>query len=196
MVIKIHRLLYFFIIGCLLWASSGWLLSEAAQFLITEKPLANPDVIIILGGDTGPRIDYGARLYHNLCPHPPLLMTAGSYFLEPMSLTMKRYAMEKWKVPSRDILIETCSTSTYENAKFCYPIIQKHGFKRVLVVTSDYHTGRSLHIFQKVFKDPTITLGILKGTDEVKVSSWWKDSAMTELVVLEWVKTVVYWWRY
>ncbi len=195
MVIKPLKLLYGAIVLGMLWLLLPFALEEPAQFLVYEKPLTNPDIIIVLGGDAGKRTDGAAALYHKY-HHPKLVMTSGSYFLEPQAVTMKRYMVEKWKIPTEDISTEIESTSTYENAVFTYPMIKQSGFKRILIVTSDYHTRRSFWIFKRIFKDPTIQLGIQSTSNELPEKKWWKDAKATETVILEWIKTCIYWARY
>lgn len=59
-------------------------------------------------------------------------------------------AMRDWLVRSGvnpdDVIIETKSTSTIENIKNAYEILQKYGKSRPVIVTSDYHLPRALQI--------------------------------------------------
>ncbi|KAN0023658.1 hypothetical protein ACTFIV_008045 [Dictyostelium citrinum] len=50
-----------------------------------------------------------------------------------------------------DILIESNSSNTAENARFTLNYLQKIGVQRLFIVTSDFHVLRSQYIFQTVF---------------------------------------------
>lgn len=54
-------------------------------------------------------------------------------------------------VPEKDILLETNSKNTHENALFSKQILSNHNLlnKKVLLITSAYHMKRSLACFQK-----------------------------------------------
>lgn len=50
-----------------------------------------------------------------------------------------------------DILLESASRSTYENAKDSLAIVRQHVWTSIAVVTSEYHTWRACHVFRKQF---------------------------------------------
>jgi uncharacterized SAM-binding protein YcdF (DUF218 family) len=51
-----------------------------------------------------------------------------------------------------DILEIAESRNTAEDAIFAKPIVEKHGAKSLIIVSSDFHMKRVKHIFKKVFK--------------------------------------------
>ena len=52
-------------------------------------------------------------------------------------------------VPDQDIILETESRTTGENAKYTALFLKERGFKRPLLVTSAYHMQRSVLNFEK-----------------------------------------------
>jgi uncharacterized SAM-binding protein YcdF (DUF218 family) len=60
--------------------------------------------------------------------------------------------LETLGIPNSDILLETDSRNTYENAFFSRQLIEKQGFvnSKVLLVTSAFHMRRALGCFAKV----------------------------------------------
>lgn len=52
-----------------------------------------------------------------------------------------------------DILEIAESQNTAEDAVLAKPIIEKHGAKSLIIVSSDFHMKRVKHIFKKVFKE-------------------------------------------
>lgn len=55
-------------------------------------------------------------------------------------------------VPESDILEIAESQNTVEDAILSKPIIEKHGFRSLIVVSSDFHMERVKYIFNCVFK--------------------------------------------
>lgn len=52
-----------------------------------------------------------------------------------------------------DILEIAESQNTAEDAVLAKPIVEKHGAKSLIIVSSDFHMTRVKHIFKKVFKE-------------------------------------------
>ena len=48
------------------------------------------------------------------------------------------------------------SANTIEDATLCRPIVERHGFRKLIVVTSDFHVARARFLFQREF--PAIAL--------------------------------------
>jgi uncharacterized SAM-binding protein YcdF (DUF218 family) len=147
-----------------------------------EVPLAG--AIVVLGGGTKPmmpprpwievaeagdRILYGSKLW--LERKAPILIVSGgrAEWLgeggQPESLDMAAIA-EVMGVPAQDIVQDSTSLNTYENAVNVRQILQQRGIKKVLLVTSALHMPRSLAIFQKQNID-----AIAAPTDFISVNS-------------------------
>ncbi|MBI5822079.1 MAG: YdcF family protein [Verrucomicrobia bacterium] len=43
------------------------------------------------------------------------------------------------------------SSNTIEDAKLCRPIVAQHGFRKLIVVTSDFHVPRARFLFEQEF---------------------------------------------
>lgn len=69
---------------------------------------------------------------------------------KPHGFYSSRYLISKG-IPKEDILEGVESSSTLEDADFSWPIIQKSGVERVIVVTSDFHVPRAQIIFKRKF---------------------------------------------
>ena len=153
----------------LLYASSTPLLSSsllalaATQAIPTITSPAKAQAIVILAGDGRPaklpserdelgpltleRILETARLYRSL--GLPVLVSGG-----PIGDSSRTFAdiistvlQEDFAVPVR--WREERSTTTFENAAFSSPILEKEGISKVLVVTQDWHMPRALWSFER-----------------------------------------------
>jgi len=63
--------------------------------------------------------------------------------------TMKSIAISLG-VPANDILLETSSTSTWENLLFSKKILQAQGLHTVIIVTEPFHAPRTLLVAKKL----------------------------------------------
>ena len=154
-----------------LWSTpafSDWLRATLEQ-RYPPAPLAQlptADAIVVLGGameaaapparldpNLGAAVDriwYAARLYRT-GKAPRILVSGGqlpwSGVEQPESLVMAEL-LQEWGVPAAAILQESASRTTRENRDYSLPILQAHGIRRVLLVTSALHMPRALALFR------------------------------------------------
>lgn len=65
-------------------------------------------------------------------------------------------------VPESDILEIAESQNTVEDALLSKPIIEKHGVRSLIVVSSDFHMERVKYIFNRVFKSYALAFSSAK----------------------------------
>jgi uncharacterized SAM-binding protein YcdF (DUF218 family) len=155
----------------LLLSSNAWTTNWLAQSLewqnIPKTALPTADAIVILGGatrsqayprpdvdlaDSGDRVWYGATLYR-AGKAPKIIVSGGriawkgSGTPEAEDLTKLLVAMG---VPPLDIIPESNSFNTRDNAVNVQKILKERDFKRILLVTSAMHMPRSMAIFKKI----------------------------------------------
>lgn len=133
-----------------------FLIASAKFFTKETLPLEKADVIVVLGspsqanGKTSAiqrsRVDKGVEIYNKGLANKILFTggAVGNNIVE--SETMKKYAIRKG-IPASNIFTETKSSNTDENVSFSFEIIKTQKFKKVIVVTSTYHTRRARHLF-------------------------------------------------
>lgn len=158
------------------------------NFLIVNEEPKPADVIIILGGGHGERVDLGVRLYH-LGYAKNILLTGGYTGYETSEAQlMQRQALSSG-VPKDDILLEEQARSTYENAKYSFEIIRSRKFKSAILVTSAYHTRRASMIFNRLFEGIELTVCSVPNNLR-NTSKWWQNSRRAKAVVYEYLKLV------
>jgi len=126
------------------------------------------DVIVVPGGGVRPGGTVPPwtreRLDHALClrqDEPVMVLSAGTVHRPPPldsdgfpvfeSLAAARYLIEQGMDP-RKILTETCSYDTIGNAYFARVIhVEPGNYRRILVITSEFHMPRTESIFRWVF---------------------------------------------
>jgi len=79
----------------------------------------------------------------------------------------------KWQVlPSQS----GGATSTFDEAEDALNLAQKEGWQRIIIVTDEFHTRRSLLAFKKVFKASGIAVQVAGAPNEVfAVDDWWQS---------------------
>jgi uncharacterized SAM-binding protein YcdF (DUF218 family) len=118
------------------------LLAFPDPFLAVRHSPSPCDAVVLLGGATGERDPVAAELFRKGFTKYIVVTGQGD-------CRENAHVLERRGVPTTAIVIECDSTSTQENAKFTVPILRKHGFTNVTLVTSWYHSRRSLSCFRK-----------------------------------------------
>jgi len=113
----------------------------AHLILTVDSGPVKADVMVLLGGGSVVRPQHVADLF-KAGASPKIIITGlGDWELNEQML-------ETNGVPSEAILLEKKATTTFENAKFCLPLLRQLGAKRVLLVTSWYHSRRAMASFR------------------------------------------------
>ncbi|WP_166802413.1 YdcF family protein [Microvirga pakistanensis] len=124
----------------------GALLLLAGPLLWMEAAPKPVDAIVVLGGDGPRRAERATQLYkQGLAPY---VLVAGDGDCLHIAL-----AMINGGVPASAIEVECQSGSTWENALFSAPLLARDRIGSALLVTSWFHTRRSLASFQSVSPD-------------------------------------------
>lgn len=127
-------------------------------FTSNTAQLKRADLIVVLGNPVNKdgtigitqksRVKAGVDLYEKGLADK-ILFTGGAAvnrFVE--SDVMKQFALNRG-VPSKDVLIETRSINTIQNAFYSNQIIQGQNVDSIILVTSAYHTLRAKFVFKK-----------------------------------------------
>lgn len=192
------------IVSCciLIWPVAAW---AGAKFLITESPLDKAEAIVILGGSATykERAHEAARLLHE--GRTQLILITNDNMRGPWSSAEQRnlYYYERSfdelrnaGVAAQNIeVVMTPVESTYDEAQVIRDYAQQHGLKAILIVTSAYHSRRALWVFERVFRDSGIRLGLVTarpGGESPPPATWWLSVRGWRLVPSEYVKMVYY----
>lgn len=124
----------------------GWIVTH---LVCAEKP-QKVDAIVLLGGSAEERAPWAAELYH--AGYARKVLVTGSQFDREHNGTV----LQRSGVPGKDILYEDQSTSTKTNAINTEEILKQHGWSRIILVTSWYHSARSYRTFRKFLSGETI----------------------------------------
>lgn len=191
-----------FLLLFLAWILLAWFLAEN---LIVEKPLEKANAILILSGSSVylERTQKAALVYRQGVA-PIILLTddggrAGWSRAErrnPKFVEAARDNLIAEGVPAENIEILPAQVSgTIDEAEALRGKIEQTGWKSVLIVTSAYHTRRSLWTFEKVLKNKNVQIGIVApptGEQTPLPFFWWLTTKGWRSVAGEYVKIVYY----
>jgi len=98
-------------------------------------------------------------------------------------------------ITEKDVLLETQSTNTEENAKFFSAHIKKHHWKNALLITSSYHMKRSHLIFKNEYKEVTFFPLALE-LPPFLAGEWFRSQDSIRITFSEFLKWLFYWGFY
>lgn len=159
------------------------ILRAAGGLLVVEDPLEHADAIIVLGDDNygGDRATRAAQLFRSGLAAE---VVASGPMLRPYFGITELIArdLESRGVPASDVLrFDHRGRNTIEEAFALRNFVAAHGWRRVLLVTSNYHTRRARYIYSKVFPGD-IAVEVASAPDsDYNPNSWWESQESAEL---------------
>jgi uncharacterized SAM-binding protein YcdF (DUF218 family) len=172
----------------------GWL-PLFAQVLVAEDPPAPADAILILGGGAGSRQLRALALYREGLA--PWLISSGEAphlpdFARSFADIGTDFLVARG-VAREAILLLPDTTSTRDEATASLALAQERGFRSLLVVTDDYHTGRSRLTFRRAFRGSGIEVRMVGVHPPwFQTASWWSEERPLLAVIGEYEKLVFY----
>lgn len=169
-----------------------FLLSGVAAFLFPQKFLCidsgpvKADVIVVLGGASNERTERVAELFKQQVA--PRIIVSGLGDAE-----INRHALIAEGIPPAAMELENKSRTTRENAEFTIKLLRREKLKRVIIVTSWYHSRRALRTFEHFA--PEIKFYSRPAYFAFTRPDWLREK-ISRRIYLEYVKLPGYWIRY
>jgi len=168
------------------------ILSALGGYLVQAEDPQKADIAVVLAGDfAGNRILKGASLVRQGYAPKALVSGPPAYGVYESDLAIP-FAIRAGYPEAYFVNFKHHARSTMEEAGLIAPELRKMGVKRVLLVTSNYHTRRSGRIFRSVA--PDLTFFVVAADDpDFTAARWWKNREGRKTFVIEWMKTVAEW---
>jgi uncharacterized SAM-binding protein YcdF (DUF218 family) len=169
------------------------ILTGLGNFLIRTEPPQKADVIVVLAGDGfGHRILKAAELVkEGYAPKALISGPDGNYGTYECDLAIP-FAVKVGYPEAEFLHMENHARSTGEEAKVLVSRLREMGAKRVIVVTSNFHTRRSGIIFRRAA--PDLQFMVVASPDEYfAADDWWRNREARKIFLYEWMKTVAEW---
>jgi uncharacterized SAM-binding protein YcdF (DUF218 family) len=160
--------------------------------LVRDEPPVHADAAVVLAGDdNGIRTLTAGRLVKG--GYVPYAYLSGPPHLDAReSDHMLAYAVKQGFPASYFQLFPDSADSTRDEAHAFKEEFQRRGIRRILLVTSNFHTRRAYYLFHKI--NPELEIHSIAAPDpRFSPEGWWKNRPGQKLFVLEWIKTFATW---
>ena len=171
-----------------------WLRHVGTALENSESPRRADAALVLAGDGYGDRMRTGAELArHGFVPKVYVSGPEGFYGLHEDDLAIQ-WAVKagyptSYFVP---LPLPRNATSTRDEAAIVIPRLRGDGVRTLLVVTSDFHTGRAGRIFRKAAPDIRIT--VVAAPDSLfELRQWWRSREGRKAAFFEWSKTLAEW---
>jgi uncharacterized SAM-binding protein YcdF (DUF218 family) len=173
------------------------LLRLVGSFWVVDEPDAHADVMFVLSDDNyaGDRATHAAQLYRRGVA--PLIVASGRLLRAYAGIgELIEHDLLADGVPAGSILkFPTRATNTRDEAEAFLGLATAKGWKRILIVTSNYHTRRTRFIYSRVFPSD-IAVSVASAPDsEFDPAHWWETRAGLKIFLNEAVGYVVARWE-
>jgi uncharacterized SAM-binding protein YcdF (DUF218 family) len=169
------------------------ILAALGNFLVKAGPPQKADIVVVLAGDGfGKRILKGAQLVQEGWA-PKVLVSGpdGAYGNYECDLAIA-FAVKAGYPSSEFLHFEHQARSTEAEVSLIVEKLRAMGVKRVILVTSNFHTRRSGKIFHR--DAPELETFVVAAPDEFfQPDTWWHDREARKTFLYEWMKTVAEW---
>jgi uncharacterized SAM-binding protein YcdF (DUF218 family) len=155
-------------------------------FLTVDSGPVTGDVIVLMGGGSHERPERVAELFKEHVAPRIIITGAGD-------CEINRHLLVAAGVPANVIEVENKSRTTQENTQFTIKLLRDQKLKRVVLVTSWYHSRRVLACFRhyapenKYYSRPSYF---------ASARADWAHNHVGDRIRLEYAKLLGYWVRY
>lgn len=175
------------ILGLTAFFSLGYLVSYHAG-----KP-EKADVIIVLGGDDGLRVEHGGRLYKE--GYAPNILVTGIdiRYYKPSQPNWRERRLMEAGVPENAIFIDTRSETTWEEARNSVEMMTEKDWKSAIVVSDPPHMFRLHHTWNKAAEGSHKNIVLVSTQPEWwHPLLWWSNKTSYRFVISEVQKSLYY----
>jgi uncharacterized SAM-binding protein YcdF (DUF218 family) len=196
----VFRLAFFLFVLCLLFALYAVrlpLLRLVGGLWIVDEIPAQADAIILLGDDNfnADRAARAAQLYR--AGWAPRLVASGRYLRPYASITeLEEHDLEARGVPAVAVVrFAHRAENTRDEMAALAQLISSRGWKRILLVTSNYHTRRSRYLARRQFPPGTALRVVAAPDSDYDPEGWWRTRGGVKTFTSECVGMLVSMWE-
>jgi uncharacterized SAM-binding protein YcdF (DUF218 family) len=168
------------------------LLTCSGQSLVINQPQKS-DAIVVLAGETERRPVQGLELLsQGLAPRLILDVPADTRIYEWDQLELAQKYVQRLPQAAAISVCPIHARSTKGEAQDVSRCLNQIGAHRVLLVTSDFHTRRSLSTFKRML--PQYDFSVAAAFDEREFGvKWWRKRQWAKVNFDEWLRLM--WWE-
>lgn len=173
------------------------LLRLAGNFWIADEMPVAADAIVILGDDnySGDRAARAAELLK--AGWAPRVIASGRYLRPYVSIAeLEEHDLTDRGVPASAIVrLAHRADDTREEAVAIGQLISSRGWKRIIVVTSNFHTRRSRYICERIFPHGTVLRVVAARDSDYDPDNWWRTRKGVKMFAHEFAGMFVALWE-
>ncbi len=181
-----------------LYAAHPLYLRALGHLMVVSDPLEKSDAIVVLDGDypQDERLLHAVQLWSEGYASKVILSAKLVDWQTYEDYPSWRHAVKLRIFPEDTLLVAAHNAdSTKEEARDLLIFIKQHGFKKVIIVTSNYHTWRTKRVYEKEWRDGDVRVYISPAySSNFHPDEWWKHRADSRTFFYEFSKIV--WYRF
>jgi uncharacterized SAM-binding protein YcdF (DUF218 family) len=176
------------------WLSRAYWLRGIGEFLVRAEEPQRADAIAVLAGDgNGLRLLKALDLVRQ--GFAPLILITGPYAAYGNNEADMAIDWAVRRGASKEILapVRMRARSTVAEVQNLNPELGRRGLKKVVVVTSNFHTRRARAVLNR-YGLPGVQFIVVASPDEdFDPKDWWHSREAKKVVLLEYAKLVNWW---
>ena len=170
-------------------------LKALGYFLVVSDPLVKADALVVLDGDPmDERLLHAVQLWRSGYAPKVILSARLAEWQTFEDYPSWCHARKLKMFPEDALLVATHNAdSTKEEAQYFLRFVRQQGFKKVIIVTSNYHTWRTKSVYEKEWRDGDISFYISSAySSQFHPDEWWKHRADSRTFFYEFSKIIWY----
>lgn len=202
----LRRLTRVLIVGILLLAviylARVPILRGIGNLLIVEDTTQPVDAAFILSGSVMERSREAMEVYKLdtdllICMGETISADLEAYGAIRTDAELAQQALLNMGADSADIRVLKRGTSTYEESEEILGYSVAEDFKRIMIISSKFHTRRIQSVFRKKFREKGVEV-IIRGADPIdyETDTWWLEESGMIFVTNEYLKLLYYAYKY
>ncbi len=165
---------------------------NAANWLVVNRPETS-DAIVVLAGETDARPQLGLRMLdQGYAPLMVLDVPAEERVYQWTAPELAQRWVQSLPEAARVDICPIVGLSTKAEAQDAELCLSKRPVRRVLLVTSDFHTRRALSTFRHELPQYSFSVAAAPGGQEFG-ARWWGHREWAKTTLYEWMRLV--WWE-
>ena len=168
------------------------LVASSGRFLVVDRPRKS-DIIVVLAGETDRRPKRGLELLNQgYAPRLVLDVPAEAKIYQWMQTELAQQYVQGLPQAKLITICPIYGFSTREEAREAGRCLKSVGGRRVLLVTSDYHTRRALSTFSWEAANHDYSVAAVFDPREFGIA-WWRHREWAKTNFNAWVRLL--WWE-
>jgi hypothetical protein len=164
---------------------------NAGQILVIDAPEPS-DVIVVLAGETDRRPAHALELLNKgLAPRVVIDVPAQTKVYDTMQIDIAKQYVQRLTQADAISICPIWGLSTRAEAHDVANCLANQPVRRILIVTSDFHTRRALSIFRHELRGKSFSTGAAH--DDTQFGTrWWTHRQWAKTFFDEWIR--LFWW--